>query len=68
LETYRDTITMDTPRLDTIVAKHTITGPGIDGLLSPNLTLEPEGQIPTQMSNLGLATNSNSPVLITGPA
>jgi hypothetical protein len=68
LETYGDTITVDTPQLDTIVAKHTITGPGIGGLLSPNLTPEPEGQIPTQMSDPGLATNNDSPVLITGPA
>jgi hypothetical protein len=68
LETYGDTITVDTPQLDTIVAKHTITGPGIGGLLLPNLTLESEGQIPTQISDPGLATNNDSPVLITGPA
>jgi hypothetical protein len=67
LETYRDTITVDTPRLDTIVIKHTITGPGIGGLLSSNLTPEPEGQNTTQMSNPGLPTNSDSLVLVTGP-
>ena len=41
LETYRDTITVDTPQLDTIITKPTTTGLGIGGLLSPNLTLEP---------------------------
>jgi hypothetical protein len=68
LETYKNTITMDTPQLDTIIAKHTITGLRIGGLLLPNLTPKPEGQIPTQMSNPRLATNNDSPVLIIEPA
>jgi hypothetical protein len=43
LETYRDTITIDTPQLDTIITKYTITGPRIGSLLLPNLTPKPKG-------------------------
>ena len=57
---------MDTPQLDTIIAKPTTTTSNVGGLISPNLTPEPEGQITTQVTGTGLATNSDSPVLITG--
>ena len=66
LDTYGDTITVDTPQLDTTVNKPTTTGPGVGGLLSPNLTPEPDSQITTGVTAPGLPTRSDSPVLITG--
>jgi hypothetical protein len=66
LETYRDTITMDTPQLDTIVTKPTTISLSIGGLLLPNLTLKPDNQITTRITILILLTYSDSPILITG--
>jgi hypothetical protein len=43
-----------------------MAGPGISGLLSPNLTLEPNSQITTGITIPILPTYSDSPVLITG--
>jgi hypothetical protein len=71
--TYRDTIT---PQLDPIVNKPAttapatiapaITSPGVGGLLSPNMTLEPDSQITTGVTAPGLPTYSDSPVLVLG--
>jgi hypothetical protein len=66
LETYRDTITVDTPQSDTIITKPTTTGPGIGGLLSPNLTPKPNSQITTGITTPILPNYSDLPILVTG--
>jgi hypothetical protein len=69
--TYGDTITVDTPQLDPVINKPATiapdtTGPGVGGLLSPNLTPEPESQITTGVTAPGLPAHGDSPVLVTG--
>jgi hypothetical protein len=71
--TYGDTIT---PQLDPVVNKPATTAPatiapattspGVGGLLSPNMTPEPDSQITTGVTAPGLPTHSDSPVLVSG--
>ena len=57
---------MDTPQLDTIITKPTMAGPDVGGLLSPNLTPEPNSQITTGITAPVLPNYSDSLVLVIG--